>query len=482
MIVTRTPISKSNTIVKNDPVNTGLNPVLELNYGNMLSRGLIYFDHDKVKALVEDRTYPDISKMRHVLHMRNAASFQDMSTMTHDCLLSSNYNEHKQRAVSFDLIFFLIPEQWDEGIGFDYVTDVWHEGRCAISTMASNWYKRDSIHKWQDEGIYTTDFLSGELDVASLPDGNRSNVIIGWQHFEHGNEDICLDITDIFNKFITGERTNYGIAIAYSPDYENIVRCDKKTQYVGFFTHHTKSFFEPYIETTYDEEIDDSRDSFYLDKDNRLYFYANVGGQPVNLDEIPTCTIDEKEYEVKQATKGVYYVNVIFPSAEYESDSMYFDVWSNIKYKGRKMPDTELQFNVLDGGAGYYSFGLPSADQNDIEYEPSVSGIGHMEKVPQGDIRKVIVDCKVPYTANQKAKVGMVEYRVYIWMADKQVDVIGWRPVEKAYNEMYFLLDTSGLVPFRYNVDIRVSQDKELTHHRDMLTFDIVSNYTKRKN
>ena len=59
-IVTKTYIDKTNTIIKDNAANTGLNPVMELNYGQMLSRCIIYFDHTKVQRMVEDKTYPDI--------------------------------------------------------------------------------------------------------------------------------------------------------------------------------------------------------------------------------------------------------------------------------------------------------------------------------------------------------------------------------------------------------------------------------------
>lgn len=77
------------------------------------------------------------------------------------------------------------------------------------------------------------------------------------------------------NKFITGELPNYGIGIAYAPSFEETTT--KYSQYTGFFTQHTHSFFEPYIETTYDDTLKDDRLNFYLDKDNRLYFIAISG-------------------------------------------------------------------------------------------------------------------------------------------------------------------------------------------------------------
>ena len=77
MQVTKTYASKSNTISRDQEyVNLGLNPIMEINYGKMLTRGMIYFDHSKVKKMVEDKTYSDISKLHHILKMTNCSSIE----------------------------------------------------------------------------------------------------------------------------------------------------------------------------------------------------------------------------------------------------------------------------------------------------------------------------------------------------------------------------------------------------------------------
>jgi hypothetical protein len=53
------------------------------------------------------------------------------------------------------------------------------------------------------------------------------------------------------------------------------------------FTNNTQTFYEPYIETKYDNHIIDDRNNFILDKLNKLYLYVNVGGNPTNLDALP---------------------------------------------------------------------------------------------------------------------------------------------------------------------------------------------------
>ena len=477
MQVTKTYSSKSNTISRNEKhMNVGLNPIIELNYGKNLTRGMIYFDHEKVKKMVEDKVYPDITKLKHILKMTNCASLVMKRDLTQCVNPTLKYD--KKRAVSFDLILFLIPNEWDEGVGFDFVEDVYRGDHRAFSTDGSNWIKSKNYYPWESEGIYSTDKLSRELDLFTSGKDCSKRIIFSYKHFDVGNEDLEIDVTEIFNKFITGDLKNYGFGIAFSPSYENI-KCNENSYYVGFFTRHTHSYFEPYIETTYDEFIEDDRTNFYLDKKNKLYFYASVGGNYVNLDKYPTCTINGLEYAVKQATKGVYYIDIRLSSSEYSKDTMFYDEWSNIVYNGTEFPDVTLDF-VTKSNDYYFSFGLPSSDkQQNVSFIPNVYGINNKEKILRGDIRKINVECHIPYTSKQLRSVEGIEYRICVRSHDKEMDCISWTKVERGYNENYFLLNTSELIPYRYHIDLRVKQNMELTYYNNNLEFDIVSEFDK---
>ena len=471
MIVRHTFLDRCNTIVKDSSVNTGLNPVMELNYGNMLSRCMIHFDHSKIKNLVDDKTFPDITKLKHILKMTNMASITDKTI--NNPFYDSQYNGIRERAISFDLVFFLIPYDWDSGRGYDYVQDLYNGSHRTVSVHGSNWYQYRDYCEWDDEGIYSTDRLSSELDLFTSPaEDVTSPVVIGYQHFDYGNEPIILDITDTFNKFITGELENYGIGIAFSPQFEETKT--ERSQYVGFFTNTTHSFYEPYVETTYEDTIVDDRNSFYLDKKNKLYFYANVGSERVNLDTLPTCTINEVEYEVKQATKGAYYIEAIFSSDEFEPDTMMYDTWSNIVYNGKSIKPVELDF-VLKQPDGFYSFGLPSTTSSSAAYVPSTSGIDNNEQIKRGDVRKVKVNLRIPYTSNQMQSADGLDYRLYVKEGLKEHNVIDWTPCERGYDGNYFLLATEDFVPFRYYIDMRVKFNDEVRLYEDRVHFDIVS-------
>lgn len=479
MQVTKTYASKSNTISRDQEyTNMGLNPIMEINYGKMLTRGLIYFDHSKIKEMVEDKTYPDVSKLHHVLKMTNCSSIE-FKEDTKPCM-DSTLQDDKLRVGSFDLIFFLIPYEWDEGKGFDFVEDLYRGSHLAFSTDGSSWKKYRNFFKWDEDGVYTTEHLSRELDLFTNPNGSKSDIIFAYKHFDKGNEDLELDVTEVFNKFITGELCNYGFGIAFSPSYEEVIN-QPFSSYVGFFTRHTNSYFEPYIETTYDETIEDDRANFYLDKDNKLYFYASVGGSFVNLDKLPTCTINEVQYDVKQATKGVYYVDVNFPSTDYSSDVMYYDEWSDIEYNGKAFPNVTLDF-VTKSENNYFSFGLPSTNkEEDTSFEPMISGINNKEQIMRGDIRKINVECHIPYTSRQLRSVDGIEYRIYVRSQGKEMDAIGWQKVERGYNENYFIIDTNDFIPYRYHIDLRVKQNMELTYYHNSIEFDIVSDMKESK-
>ena len=66
--------------------------------------------------------------------------------------------------------------------------------------------------------------------------------------------------------------TTYGIA--FSGAYENITGITESYS-VGFFTRYTQTFFEPFLETTWDDYIVDNRNNFSLYKLNRLFLYVS---------------------------------------------------------------------------------------------------------------------------------------------------------------------------------------------------------------
>ena len=302
-MVIRTFFSKNNTIVSNYDVNTGLNPITELFYGGPIgeqrySRFLFYFDESRLKSLYTGGTFTDLTKLKHTLHLTNTGAF--------DTDLLNGTMGSKDRASSFDLILFKINQEWDNGVGYDYDVPVYNSGDQAYSNGASNWIDAQIGVAWVNgTGVYS---------------GSPSGITVTTQHFDKGNENIKMDITDFVNGLLTGD-TNYGLGIAYSRPFE--LMNTSSMQYVGFFTNNTQTFYEPYVETIYENYIKDDRNNFFLDKPNKLYLYVNLNGIPTNLDTNPSVNIYDNENNLFSAytssavtheTLGVYSINLIVPT------------------------------------------------------------------------------------------------------------------------------------------------------------------------
>lgn len=474
-MVIKTYLDKINTIIDGSSVNTGLNPVSELSYGTIKTRMLLHFDVQKIKEILNTNGVKEYYNVKHYLKLTNCGFISD--DFLHKTETSSFGNGNKYRASSFDLIFFLIPQQWDGGKGYEYcnnqivdkikVNDISVDNTKLVSYDGSNWFQSRNGYKWDCEGIYSSDFLSKEYDKFAL---NESSVIIARQHFDIGNENINVDISDVVNKFLKGEIENYGIGVAFTPLTELIDSDDE--HYVGFFTHKTNTFFEPYLETTYDDSIKDDRNNFVLDKVNKLYLYCNIGAFLFNLDELPTCTINGAQMDVKHVSEGIYCTELMLSSKDYVPNTMLYDIWSNIKYKGMCLNDVEMDF-VLKPSKDYFNIG--NTINNYEKCIPVLSGIKYDEKISRGDKRKIVVTSKIEYSKNKISNGDEIEYRIYVKSGKDEITVIDYQKVNMALNENYFLIDTNMFVAGRYHVDLKYKYGFEEIYHHDVLSFDIVN-------
>jgi hypothetical protein len=460
-MVIRTYFDKNNTIISNLNVNTGLNPVAELFYGGAIgeqkySRFLFHFDVSRLIDMYTGGTFTDLSKLTHTLRLTNTGSFDND-------LLNGTMGS-KDRANSFDLIAFEINQPWDNGVGYDYEVPIVLQGETAYSTGASNWVEAQTGVAWANgTGVYS---------------GSPSGITVSTQHFDKGNENIEMDITSYVNGLITGN-TNNGLGLAFARGYEQLNTTT--LQYVGFFTNNTQTFYEPFVETIYNNHITDDRNNFFLDKPNKLYLYVNLGGNPTNLDSIPSVNIYDASglvlssytsSAVTHVTKGVYSIDILVPSTGDNEETMYSDVWTGITINGVSRPNLELNFVVKDS-MGYYNIG--NNDMLPKKVAVSISGIQNKEKIKRGDIRKAIVSARIPYTVEQTQAIDGIKYRIYVTEGSAELTVIDFQPVEMANNYYYFLLDTASLIPNVYYLDVLVTSSQEVTTIKNVLQFEIVN-------
>ena len=371
----------------------------------------------------------------------------------------------KQRTSSFDLNLFRVNKLWDEGCGYDYSLyfSIQPDDNITFVESASNWINATTTEEWDEPGVYS---------------GTPSGITVTTQHFDKGNENIEMDITNEVNSLITGGTVNngYGLSFERSLEIKDVV----PQQYVGFFTRHTQTYYEPFVETSYNNPIRDDRKNFYRGKVNRLYLYTNLGGEPTNLDSKPSVTINDGDgnlfssyttNDVVQQTKGVYYIELFVPITSSDC-TIFSDNWSNLTINGINRPDVTLQFEIKDD-TEYYNFG--DSESLPIEYTVNLSGIRRDEKIKRGDQRKVFVNARIPYTINESSVIDGLQYRLWIAEGSTEVNVIDWTDVNRSFLKNYFILDTSWMIPNEYYIDIKLTSNQLVKTYTNTMKFSIAN-------
>jgi hypothetical protein len=494
MSIHRSYFNRNNTIQYNSFTNTGKSPWTELYFGSAndsispsgFSRFIFDLDLSSLTEKFSNKTISTgctgFSGITHTLRMTNTSSFDNE-------LLNDTTSTGRRRATSFDLILFRIPltsgstgnaQSWDEGVGYDYynITKTLNTSNGLLTPIAlpqdksssqrpSNWFQTTTLSGWSTNGIYNNT-TGGNVDYSDL-------IIVDTQHFEFGNEDIEFNMTNEINQYLTGSTSGFtGWGIAYLPQLENLTGLTENYS-VGFFTRHTQTFYDPFLETVYDDLINDDRNAFYAKKYNKLYLYSYINGEPTNLDEVPIATLSIASddgygsYTGCLKTVGVYEINV-HPITT-TTPCMLTDTWSNLKYGGVSLPNVVNDLTILPY-KNYFTIGILSKDPELYGFD--FYGIKQNEKVLNTDVRKVGVVIKKAYTSNQILTPVKSYYRIYVNEGTTEVQIQDWTEINRTPNEYYFMFDTKDKIPNEYKVDIKVLSSGEVNTYKKTLTFQIV--------
>lgn len=497
MSILRSYIDKNNTIISNTYVNTGRNPVIELNFGSSdfvvpnygYTRCIFNFDLSLLRENIANGTISTgcTEQMTHFLQMTNTSSFDNE-------LLNSFMSNERRRATSFDLILFRIPktsgdtgnpQNWDEGVGYDYSdfnlnhnspyggsNPLTYVDSRAFSTRPSNWFQTTTISNWSEPGIYDNKD-DGLVNFSDLE-------IIAQQHFEFGNEDINMDMSDEINGILDGTITDVtGWGLAYLPQIENISGITESYS-VAFFSRHTQTFYQPFLQTTYNDLVEDDRNQFLKNQTNKLYLYIYQNGDLSNLDQDPLVSIyDQKGDPVPNLTglttclrtRGIYEV-VVPDEFTGATPCVYYDNWYGLVINGKSVPDVENQFILQQYSTGIQ---IGSTSKEPQKYGFDFYGILQNEKILNSDIRKVGVTIKKAYTGQQMLLDVSAFYRVYVREGTTEVQVQDWTPINRTPNEYFFMFDMRDKIPNQYYIDIQVNTSGEKDTYKKQITFEIVN-------
>lgn len=298
----------------------------------------------------------------------------------------------------------------------------------------------------------TTDFfLSATTAVNNVQ-------FYSTQHFDIGNEDINMDITDIVRDWLSGGSQNYGIGVAYRRDYELL---STDTRYISsFFTEKTNTAFKPFIEVVYNQSFQDDRLQVTNNRASRLFLYTFSGNNAVNYYSAGTVDIQTiggapviTGLTPTQLENGVYYVDVIMSSAN--RGEQYKDVWRGITFvPGVDQQDITQIFTIRDN---FYLNNVPDVN----EYSISVYGIGDNSILTIGENHKVFIDLRVNYSSRNQPKTAYdLKYRIVM---NNQDEVVPWTSINQAVinkcKTNYFVLETGWFLHNQsYRIEYRVDE------------------------
>lgn len=464
----RSYFEKNSTIIKDNVSNNGQNPVTEIVYGTenqSYSRFIFKIDLSELQQKMLDGDLTLDNTQSHILKLTNTIALRE------DLLGGNIPGSIATRANSFTLRLFEIKQNWDEGTGFDFVIN-----DAGSVDRPANWNKRTSSDSWQTPGAIVTGTTADTGTTSCTGSTTGVTRVVEVQTFPTGNENVYMDITTYINELLFSGCTSEGLGLAFTPDLE--VQTTTQLNGVAFFTRHTHTFFEPFLETTIDDQIIDDRNFFYKNKDNELFLYSKIGTafQDITVtgvtitDQNNTLISSIPASGVTKVKTGVYKIplNVSDPHCDGE---IYNDNW------GIVFPDTRSrivnQEFYLIPEDNYFNFNL-SSPLNIDNFHFSFVGIKHREHIRRGDVRSIRVKTKRLYSQNDQLPLD-VEYRLFVLQGgDVQIDVIPYTKVNRTSYGYEFSLDTSWLVPQQYNLELRLFSGEHY-ESKAPIVFTIVS-------
>lgn len=451
----RSYFEKNNTILKNSQVNTAKNPTTEIFYGSGFSKFIFKVDFSDLKNKVDSGEYVINDDTTHTLHLTNTI-FGD------ETFLGAKRGSGRQRTNSFDLIVFKVPEFWDEGLGFDYEDGGYDftTGNETFDERPSNWFNRTTLDSWTSEGVYSND-----------------PIILNTIHFDNGNEDINVDVTEYVNGIILSGNTNHGMGIAFALLYQDI--SPEIDQSVAFFTKYTQTFFEPYVETFFNDKLMDNRHNFVEKMTQNLYLYVTKGTNFYDLDELPTVDILDSnntpivglsDLTTTKIRKGVYMVTFGLDGVICDGKRFFFDSWKGLILDGVEISNVKQKF-VPKPYTSLYTVG---ENQTELErYVIQFSGIKQNEKIIKGEKRKVVVKFR-SINVSKTELFTDVYFRMFIKEGRTNVIVHDWTQLDVT-NENSFTLNTENYIPREYFIELKGKTHTEEIFYDDYIKFEIIS-------
>jgi hypothetical protein len=297
-------------------------------------------------------------------------------------------------------------------------------------------------------------YFSTKVETAYTFTTAATNLsIITTQRFEIGNEDIDIDITDYVNGILFSGNPNNGICIAYSANTESLTAETRNV--VTFFSKYTQTFFEPFLETTYDDRVVDENYCLRFDESNDFFFVSQAPVTSINKFEIIDSN-DEIIFSTTETTaftKLNYYnykISYFIDSDNYQDQEIFYNRWHYTQNGKNKVLEKEFNISKLD-----LNDGTTLTYGTDVFI--NVLGIKQNEVVSKkAGLKRLIFKAKrLIQTKILKSIIGDIEFRIYVNQGKNQIDVIPFTKASKVNDEYFAEIDFSWFISHDYTIEMR---------------------------
>jgi hypothetical protein len=211
---------------------------------------------------------------------------------------------------SFDIsVHPITGSTWDEGLGLENVDEGLHDSGFA------NWNNATSIVSWA---------TTGSVYLAS-PSAS--------QHFDSGDENIDIDVSNIVYAWLTGGIPNEGFVVKLSDACE---QSSEKYYIKRFYTRHAHlASRRPRLYCLWDSHVGDDRSCMKYGISGNLYWHNFYNGSlsdvasPVYVDILNSSSTVIQTITSSRVSEGVYYASGVFVANPTSSTVYFRDVWFN---------------------------------------------------------------------------------------------------------------------------------------------------------
>ncbi|MHA2366708.1 MAG: hypothetical protein ACXAC7_22335, partial [Candidatus Hodarchaeales archaeon] len=188
-----------------------------------------------------------------------------------------------------------------------------------------NWINATSTSEWTVTG---SDYLATEYGSGS-------------QHFDDGNENLEVDVTDIVVNWLTGSIEQNGIVVKLGDTEEGGGGTD---YYKKAFHGRESKYIDriPYIEARWDSVIKDNRDNFAYDQNSKLYCYNLVRGELTDLTQPVIVRIQDNivgvsASYVQELTASRVETGIYSASFYIENTASFSASWTDVWFSGSRV-------------------------------------------------------------------------------------------------------------------------------------------------